>query len=155
MNMTQSFSKYMVDGEMILKALASAAFVATEASTVRPLPRESGLRGHSDVLAVSKFAIVLDTDTGGNRATGGVSEETYVFTIEVADDAAFTQNVTTIHNTTLLPADVGGYQVVAFDDDEIDKISAGAPEYIRVLATLGGTAPSIAYSAYIAPLAND
>lgn len=149
--MTASKVKYMIDALTLLRDSGLVAITATTISSKVNLKRGSGREGHVDGLVSGNFVVNIDT---GTRTTGGASEETYVFTIEVADNAAFSTNVTTVGTLTLLPADVAGLRSFLFDDDDLE-IAAGKPAYVRVTATLGGTAPSIVYHAYLAPIAND
>lgn len=149
--MTASKVKYMIDAETLMRDSGQAAITATASTTGVVLNRGSGKEGHVDGLVSGKFVVNIDT---GTRTTGGGVEETYVFTIEVADNAAFTTNKTTIGTLEVLPADVSGLRSFLFDDDDLE-VAAGKPAFVRVTATLAGTSPSIVYHAFLAPVAND
>ncbi len=150
--MTASKVKYMIDAQTILRDSGLAAITVTTATSKVNLKRGSGLEGHTADLISGAFAVNIDI---GARTTGGGVEETYVLDIEVADNAAFTTNKTTVGTLTLLPADTTGMRSFLFDDDTLEVL-AGKPAYIRINAKLdAGTAPSLVFFAFLAPIAND
>lgn len=90
------------------------------------------------------FDVVIDV-TAIDAADGN---ETYVFSVDVSDATGGTYT-----KVVALPniRDIGtGRYVIAVDPSLVHQLDDDA-DWIKVTATLGGTSPSITWSAFIAP----
>lgn len=147
--MPQSVNKYMVDGEMFLRAEGLTAITATALSGAKPLNRGSGREGHANAVAEGQFTVIVDVES----IDTGDGNETYTFELTVADDVALGTNAVVVASKTTL---VAGQVVFVIDSEEIDRAAAGfTPAFIGINAVLAGTTPSLGYAAWISTLAND
>lgn len=127
----QPSARRTYDHALLLQA--STTDTSTDAST--PL--------NFDVRAGS-FDVVVDV----SAITADDGDETYVFSVDVSDASGGTYTkVVALPNIRAIGT---GRYVIAVDAALVQKLDADA-EYIKVTATLGGTTPSITWSAFIAP----
>lgn len=146
--MTASKVKYMMDAETILRDTGIAAITATASTASVALDRNSGLEGHDAGVVSGRFAVVIMT---GTRVTGG--GEVYTYTVEVDDDTGFATNKKTIATILLDDADAATVRTVLVDDADINALG-DTPAHVRVTCTISGAgSPSIAFSAFLSPLA--
>lgn len=75
------------------------------------------------------------------------ADETYSFSV-VGQDSAGANDVTL---QTVTVTEVGEY-ILVLDADTVAKVAGASTEKVLVTATLGGTTPSLNYSAWITPI---
>lgn len=142
----QSKVKYMIDALLFLRTDVAAAVTSTGNSDAVVLTRENGLEGHPDALAAGQFTVIVDVtalDTSD-------ADETYVLAVKASDNSSFGNEVT-VGSLTVTGT---GLRTFVVDSEEIDRLGT-KPDRVRIGHTLGGTTPSITYTAWIAPLAGD
>ena len=142
-----SQSNYLFDVEPLvtLRNGNDAPETATASEAPVSLQAQGGAYWQNDEQTFRYAAVVFNVQNTLPTAGG----ETYALSVEVAQDAAFTLGVATVGTVASVTAP--GYYTVTLNGDTIDALSPGA-KYIRVTATLAGTAPVIDYAAFIAPV---
>lgn len=140
----------ILDGHPSVTLRAADAAAITASAAEAPIEFDavkSGAQGgaywednHPGFLGMSTVVKVESADFADGN-------ETYTVTLEVATDQAFTTPVVigTVPITSI------GKHVILVYGPTVDKIAPDA-QYIRVNAALGGTTPSLKYSAWITSL---
>ncbi len=121
----------ILDSELVLRDSTAAAITATAAN--------AGVNIKNAALSDYKAAInVAALDTS--------QDETYVITAEADTDSGFASAVTV---GTLTVTAVGSYEI-PLSRAFVEHLEAGAT-WLRLVATLGGTTPSLTYNAFLIP----
>lgn len=124
-------NKYQFDvGAQSLVKAEGAAVTATETNSV-----------DYKLESCPTFAVVIDV-TAVDRAN---SDETYEFSVQSLDAAG----ANTVELGALVSITTAGQYVVAIDGSTAKKLAGDSDEKIQLTATLGGTTPSLTYSAHI------
>lgn len=120
---------------VLLKATGSAAITST-ASTVVDLNIKMG----------GAFAIVVNVEAFDTAD----ADETYTFSI-VGQDSAGSNDVTIATTGAIVET---GEHLILIDSDTAVKLAGASTEKLKLTATLGGTTPSLTYSAWANPIFN-
>lgn len=90
------------------------------------------------------MAVVVTVDVA---ADGTTTDETYAFAIQTDDNASFS-SATTLESRTIGYASLtaGSQHVLNFPSD------GSCERYVRLYATLGGTTPTITFTAFVTPV---
>lgn len=138
--------KYQLDAELVLRASTAAAITATGASLTFDLGAMGAYwNGTDGEVAGHQLAVVIDVAA---LVTGGMTPETYEFQVQTDSAAAFDDAIIT--SFKLAVAATGEY-VFLLDVDTLRKLDVNA-KFLRLNAVLAGTAPSLTYNAFVAPI---
>lgn len=148
MSVKASKNRFSIDAETVLQAEASSPITATAGSTnTLSLDALSAYWNSGDLAMKHQFAIIMHVtaiDTGDG-------DETYVVGPQVDSVAAFSDSPVSLSTKTI--TSTGRYEFVV-TREEVEAADANGA-FIRLLATLGGTTPSLTYHAYVAPIVGD
>lgn len=126
-------SIYDVESSVLLRAKDLAAITTTTNGDTANL-----------IVTDNAFAVVIKVKSV-DRTTG---DETYDFTFQIDSDSGMGSPVTV---ATLPTVTAAGTYILLVDGETAKKFEADA-EYVRIVATLGGTTPSMEYAAFINPV---
>ena len=87
------------------------------------------------------FAVVINV-TAVDRAN---ADETYVFSVQSLDAAG----ANAVEQGALISITSAGQYVIAVDGSTAKKLAGSSDQKIQLTATLGGTSPSLTYSAHL------
>lgn len=145
MAILKSKFKYMLDEapSITFRARDAAALTATGNSAVIALDQLDGYWNTQEELADQTFAVVANV-TAADFAN---ADETYTLGLQFGDAADFGGDNVTL---TTIPVIAVGTQLVFLVD--VDTVRAALPgaTHMRIVATLGGTTPSLDYYAWLA-----
>lgn len=90
------------------------------------------------------MAVVITVDTA---ADGTTTDETYKFGVQADDNSSFSSPATVVERTI-------GYAALTAGSKHVIPIppDTSMERYVRLYATLGGTTPSITFSAHLMPM---
>lgn len=133
--------KYMLDAapSITFRNGAAAALTATANTNAIALDQLDGYWNTQGELADTTFAIVVNVN-----AIDTTSDETYLLELE-AGPVGFGSSI----KTHRLPVNKTGQYVMLVDIDTIKHMKADVAA-LRIAATLGGTTPSLDFTAFIA-----
>lgn len=128
-------SKAIYDAEstVLLRATGSAAITSTATSAV-----------DFKIEAGGAFAVAINVEA----LDVADADETYSFSV-VGQDAAGSNDVTLL---TTGPITSTGEHLIYVDADTAVKMAGASVEKLALTATLGGTTPSLTYSAWLNPV---
>ncbi len=143
MPVNASINRFPIDEELILRAASAGAQTNDGGSTdYFVLGRDDSYWGF-DIITDHEIAVVLDCDT----LEFGDANETYSFSVQVDSDVAFGTPSTVI---TKVVTAVGRYTFVIPREAIVAADATAA--YLRVHLDVGGTTPSMVWSAYVSPV---
>lgn len=137
--------RHAVDTEpsIVLRGEGLAAITASGVNTSVPLHSLDTAFWHNGEIPFQLAAVVVNV-TGIDLST----DETYVLELQVDSDAAFAGADFTV--VASINVSKLGVFVVNLDGPTIKDLRDDA-KFLRIAATLGGTTPSLAYNAWLAP----
>lgn len=144
MSVKASFNRFSLDAETVLRAENSAAVTASGGSGTLSLDALSAYWNAGDLASKHEFAVIVHVDA----VETGVGDETYEFAMQVDSVKEFSDSPVKL---SAKDVDAAGRYVFLVSRDEVEAADVNAA-HLRVLATLGGAAPSVTYHAYVAPL---
>lgn len=131
------------EAQVTLKAIDTAQITSTASETGISLKTLSAAYWDNDEIPDQGFKVNVNVDA--ERASP--TNETYVLTFEVDTVIGFSSAVTVGTLTLVAGSAVGQYEVL-LDGDTISALEPAAA-FIRVTATLAGTAPELQYHAWL------
>lgn len=143
MTVKASANRFSFDGATVLRAEGSADVTATDSSKALPLDVLSSYWASGELASNHQFAIVVQVEKL-DKTTG---DETYEFAVEVDSSESFGSAAV----VTKRSFNSTGKHVFVLSREEIVSAKNGAA-FLRIKATLGGTTPIVAYSAYTSPV---
>lgn len=141
--MATSEVNYIYDADTAFRAPGSAPLAASGEVGTFALDKLVNVRDSDqrNQLGAEEYHIIIAVEAL-STANG---DETYVFDVEI-QGAGGTNPVTAV----TVPVVATGKAVIPLDADTLEKLSAEREE-LALNLTVGGTAPSIAFSAWVAP----
>jgi len=144
MTVKPSLNRFEFDASLVLREADQAPVTADTRSSAIALDKLSAYWNDSDERAVPhQFAVIVETESRDVADTN----ETYVAEISVGNDAAGADVVLESRSV----ANVGRHVFVV--TREALKAAQADATHLTVNMNVGGTTPSIAWNAYVAPLA--
>ena len=131
------------EAQVTLKAIGSAGITATAAETGISLKTLVDAYWDNNEIPDEGFKAVVNVDA--ERASP--TNETYVLTVEVDTVIGFSSVVVVGTLTLVAGSAVGPYEIL-LDGDTISALEPGAL-FIRINATLAGTAPELTYHSWL------
>ena len=152
MSVRAGVNRFSIDANLVLRAAGKTAITASAASDSSYTLDWAGgywtVDGAFDVATLIDFAVIANVES---IATSG--NQTYVITVQVATDAAFTTPLTV--ETVTVTATGRSVLTVARENIVAALGTSATSGFLRAYATLGGTSPSLGWNAFIAPLVGE
>ena len=140
----KSVNRFAFDKALELRAKALAAVTVDTTTPAFKLGREAPFVHGSDRPIGQDIAVVLVVES-----VGAITNETFDFEV-LLDDAANMPSPTIVGHVAVNKP--GVYAVLVDIDTAVKMAGGNANEFLAVRLNVGGTAPSMAWNAYLAPV---
>ena len=144
-----SIANFLPDEALAFRSIGSAAVTATTASTPMDLQKLQAYWSTDEWGIADKLTVVIQVnDVFFGEYVGAEIPETYTLSLQVDALSSFA-SPTTVASIAITADDlVGSYIELAIDPADMREFDATA-NYVRLVATLAGEAPSLEYCAYV------